>query len=490
MNKSVPSGSQITNLDKNFRGSKDSPPTENPILNLLNEDNYTISYRPAFARMAGSVTAGILLQQIFYRWNGHGREPFYKFKEPCKHEDYQPRDSWCEELAFTRREFDGAISLIGTKVTKGQKKADLMAYQWLDLPCDQTSAEYKRVWQEAVRHLVIYWTDSNRKTWYWVNEALLEKVIEATYSGKGAFRLYLEKDGKRLYLGNGGKRLYPEPAESADTCPSETPSETPTQTPAENESSTTTESGDLAREALADTEDVVVDVETSDWILPEIRKLHLTPDAQQELLGHGAEYALAVAWAAQGPGARSPGGLAVTMMRGDGPPDDLLEQAKIAVEIGSTDRTEVDRVRSHRQLDAFREQARDLVATRELDELPPGPPVTPAEPVTDSVAAASDGLNEKPPGGRWTWREIWVAVLGSLRIQLNGSTYRNWIDGAKALSCADGVLTVQVRHAMAKEMIEERYRFAIEENVRQLAPVEVRIEFVVAPDLVVSYAGV
>ncbi len=258
----------------------------------------------------------------------------------------------------------------------------------------------------------------------------------------------------------------------------------------ETHESTTTGSADLAREAPADTEDVVVDVETSDWILPEIRKLHLTPDAQQELLGHGAEYALAVAWAAQGPGARSPGGLAVTMMRGDGPPDDMLEQAKIAVEIGSTDRTEVDRVRSHRQLDAFKEQARDLVATRELDELPPGPPVTPAEPVTDSVAAASDGLNEKPPGGRWTWREIWVAVLGSLRIQLNGSTYRNWIDGAKAVSCADGVLTVQVRHAMAKEMIEERYRFAIEENVRQLAPVEVRIEFVVAPDLVVSYAGV
>jgi hypothetical protein len=134
----------------------DSTSSENPILNLLDEDSYTISYRPAFARLAGSVTAGILLQQVFYRWTRHGREPFYKFKEPCQHKDYQPGDSWCEELAFTRREFDGANSEIGTKVTHGQKKADLMAYAWPDLPDDQTSVEYKKAWQEAVRHVVIY----------------------------------------------------------------------------------------------------------------------------------------------------------------------------------------------------------------------------------------------------------------------------------------------------------------------------------------------
>jgi hypothetical protein len=99
-----------------------------PILKLLSEDQLSISYRPALARLVGSVTGAILLQQVVHRWFAHGRKPFYKFKLPCRHKEYRPGDAWCEELAFTRHEFDGALAVIGTKVTKGGNKADLMAY--------------------------------------------------------------------------------------------------------------------------------------------------------------------------------------------------------------------------------------------------------------------------------------------------------------------------------------------------------------------------
>jgi hypothetical protein len=40
-----------------------------------------------------------------------------------------------------------------------------------------------------IQHLVIYWTDSNRMTWYWLNETLLEKAIVQTLSGKAKKRV-------------------------------------------------------------------------------------------------------------------------------------------------------------------------------------------------------------------------------------------------------------------------------------------------------------
>jgi hypothetical protein len=462
----------------------DSTSSENPILNLLNEDNYTISYRPAFAQLAGSVTAGILLQQMFYRWTRHGREPFYKFKEPCQHEDYQPGDAWCEELAFTRREFDGAIGAIGTKVTKGQKKADLMAYQWPPLPADQTSAEYKRVWQEAVRHIVIYWTDSNRKTWYWVNEALLEKVIEATYSGKGAFRLYLENGGKRLYLGNGGKRLYPEPAESADTCLSETPSETPAQTPPENGSPTTTGSGDSARASAAGAAE-----NPDSWavVKPLIdRDLQITdPAILDELRAKGATYTLALVWeVTRRPNVQNPAGLAIHKLHNGGPAEVTLDVARMGLEQGLLDFEEADRcARRREQVQLLEEANAKAGRCGEPGEAtgwdPPRPPETTGTPLLDAT------LDEKPPGKTLSWRDTWTAVLGGLQARLNPSTYASWVEGAKAVSYGDGVLTVRARHIMAQDWLSKREK-EIGESLTRLAGMPVRVVFIAAGDALPS----
>ncbi len=251
---------------------------------------------------------------------------------------------------------------------------------------------------------------------------------------------------------------------------------------------TTTDSPSPAVLGSDDARQVVVgDLEL---ILPEIRKLHLTQDVQQELLAKGAEYALAVAWAAQGPGARYPAGLAVSMLRGGGPPELAIEQAKIALETGVIDQAAADRELRNRELESFQEQAREIAAAQESQESPPASPATHAESAPDPEPGAPNGLDEKPPGCRLTWREVWAATLVQLRMQFNASTYSNWIDGAKAISYADGVLTIQVRHVMAKEMIESKYRSAIEDNVRRLTATEVQIEFVIAPALEVVHAGV
>lgn len=128
-------------------------------LETLAEDSRMISYRPTFRKITGSVTAAILLQQILYRWSNNGCRPFYKYKEVCDADDYRPGDSWCEELAFSRDEFDSALKRIAQKVSRKVPK--------------DTSA------------LVWYWTMQDRKTWYELNYPALRKA---------AFPIYVERE--------------------------------------------------------------------------------------------------------------------------------------------------------------------------------------------------------------------------------------------------------------------------------------------------------
>lgn len=125
------------------------------LLSTIGEDPKMIAYRPRLRQIAGSVTATILLQQILYRWKHNNFQPFYKYKEPCNKDDYRPGDSWCEELGFSREEFDTALKYIGQKVSR-----------------NVTKDEGKLVW---------YWTMPDRKTWYEVNYAALCKAAIPLY---------------------------------------------------------------------------------------------------------------------------------------------------------------------------------------------------------------------------------------------------------------------------------------------------------------------
>ena len=146
-------------------------------LTIINElsrtsDESVVVYRPVFKRMTGSTNAALLLSQMFYRFQSMNYEPFYKFKEPCSHERYREGDSWCEELGFTRKEFDNAVKKIGTKVTSGMRKKDVYA--------------------DAV---VVYWTDADRVTWYDINLVNLAKTVvdHSPDKAKVPLGLYLER---------------------------------------------------------------------------------------------------------------------------------------------------------------------------------------------------------------------------------------------------------------------------------------------------------
>jgi hypothetical protein len=118
-----------------------------------------IPYRPQYSKITGTVTSAIVFQQMNYWWHTMHRRPFYKFREPCEHEKYNKGDSWTEELGIGVTAFDNALKAIGAaKVTKGTSKAKLLR-----------------------NHKVIYWTDSNRMTWYQVNEDLFGYAIYLAY---------------------------------------------------------------------------------------------------------------------------------------------------------------------------------------------------------------------------------------------------------------------------------------------------------------------
>lgn len=115
-------------------------------------------YYSSFNKITGHILASILLSKILY-WCDTMKRPFYKFKEPCNHELYEKGESWTEELGFSRKQFDTALKKIGTKVTQGSSKSAIMA-------------------GNKPEHIVVYWTDSNRLTWYSINSTLFDMFLD------------------------------------------------------------------------------------------------------------------------------------------------------------------------------------------------------------------------------------------------------------------------------------------------------------------------
>lgn len=163
-------------------------------LRILAEDKNSIAYRPVFAKITGSVLGAILLQQVLYRFDTNGGKAFYKFMQPCRHKLYKHGDSWLEELGFSRYEMAAALKAIGTKSTAGATKKELMA---VDIP----QFNSKGVLENATS-LLIYWTDSSRVTWFWLNAVLLGNAVSQHYLGNAAKQIYLDKAEPQQYLVN------------------------------------------------------------------------------------------------------------------------------------------------------------------------------------------------------------------------------------------------------------------------------------------------
>lgn len=127
-----------------------------PLLFAYGNQCQTIPYRKEFNAVTGKHSSSILLQQFLFR--GGQQNPFYKFQAPCNHQKYRKGDSWQEELGFSRKEFETALSRIATKITTGMSKSEVMSRQ-------------------TPESMIVYWTDANRVTWWELNLPLIEKLL-------------------------------------------------------------------------------------------------------------------------------------------------------------------------------------------------------------------------------------------------------------------------------------------------------------------------
>lgn len=174
------------------------------ILDALAEDKDVITYRPRLREITKSALGAILFQQIIHRAKNNKWKPFYKFAAPCEHRDYVKGDSWQEELGFTERELESARDDIALKIKHGMKRNEI---------------------EDAA--LVFYWTDGSRKTWYEVNQSLVESLLDELYSGdaKGQIALYHIKHKSRFTRKGTKRALYntetTETTETVDAPPSQ-----------------------------------------------------------------------------------------------------------------------------------------------------------------------------------------------------------------------------------------------------------------------------
>lgn len=142
----------VTHLDAAEDSSNPPAATpQTPLLDSLSKRTSSTPYRKEWNKITGSVHASIFLEQLIWLWRKAGRKAFAKFVSPCSHPDYRPGSSWHEELGFSRREFEGAARVLGTKITAGVSLRE-----------------------ERKRNILVYWTDKSRRTHWELNAALLE----------------------------------------------------------------------------------------------------------------------------------------------------------------------------------------------------------------------------------------------------------------------------------------------------------------------------
>ena len=131
-------------------------------------------------------------------------------------------------------------------------------------------------------------------------------------------------------------------------------------------------------------------------------------------------------------------------------------------------------------LEAGRQQWRELVrraraAVRQDDLAAEADALSPD--ASPDEAAGPDGLGDPVGSSGRTMRQIWRGALAQLRSQMDETNFANWLEGARALRYADGVLTVWVSSELVRGWLDQILKADIEAAVSGLAgePVAVRI---------------
>lgn len=76
-------------------------------------------------------------------------------------------------------------------------------------------------------------------------------------------------------------------------------------------------------------------------------------------------------------------------------------------------------------------------------------------------------------------KQAWQATLGQLQLQLNRATFETWLKGSELLAHDEGLFTVRVRHAYAKDWLEKHLTPLINQTLSTLYGRPSQVNFVV-----------
>lgn len=78
-----------------------------------------------------------------------------------------------------------------------------------------------------------------------------------------------------------------------------------------------------------------------------------------------------------------------------------------------------------------------------------------------------------------TPKDAWQATLGQLELQLNRATFDTWLKGSEVLAYEDGEFVIRVRHAYAKDWLEQHLNSQIIEMLGRILGRSVTVNYVV-----------
>ena len=114
---------------------------------------------------------------------------------------------------------------------------------------------------------------------------------------------------------------------------------------------------------------------------------------------------------------------------------------------------------------------------------PPAPPAPPSERPVESSPPDWELLHLAHGKQMSSAQEIWGAVSERLRGQVSRPAFETWVAEASGAAYAEGCFVVGSANSFASEMLKNRMHPQIEKAVREVAGVELEIEYaVVAPD--------
>lgn len=187
-------------------------------------------------------------------------------------------------------------------------------------------------------------------------------------------------------------------------------------------------------------------VDDEDFIRNQAMAIGLGEEWRDKLLAVGVDRAAGLLITARRRAQTNPAGLLITMLRGGQPPAaDDLALAPLALELQTVEPARLDRELRGRRFQQVVERGQNG-----------------SEPAAPDRGAA----------------DLWHAVLGQLRVQLNRATFDTWLAGTTAELLAEGVLTVRVRHAYGADWCKQHVQAVADRIASAAAGTSIRVVFV------------